>query len=169
MTDGERATIAVIARLRGELAEDRVQLARAIADADEARTRLAQTPDDHAVLALAAVALHGWYTGLETLSERIARQLDGNVPEGQRWHRELLTQMTVAIPGLRPAVLPTTVVTGLADLLAFRHFFRHAYGIVLDRPRIEARLATLATIVPLVDDALDRFDVFLAAATAPPP
>lgn len=167
MTEDERATIAVIARLRGELAGDRVQLARAMADAEEARARLAQTPDDHAVLALAAVSLHGWYTGLETLCERIARQLDGSVPEGQRWHRELLTQMTVVIPRLRPEVLPTTALTGLADLLAFRHFFRHAYGIVLDRPKIEARLTTLVTLVPLVNDALDRFDAFLSAATEP--
>lgn len=168
MTEDERATIAVIARLRGELAGDRVQLARAIADADEARARLAHAPTDHAVLALAAVALHGWYTGLETLCERIARQLDGSVPEGQRWHRELLTQMTVVIPRLRPDVLPTTALAGLADLLAFRHFFRHAYGIVLDRPKIEERLATLATILPLVNEALDRFDAFLAAAADPP-
>lgn len=167
MTDDERATIAAIARLRGELAGDRLQLARAIADADEARVRLAQTPDDHAVLALAAVALHGWYTGVETMCERVARQLDRSVPEGQRWHRELLTQMTVEIPRLRPAVLPSTTLSGLADLLAFRHFFRHAYGMVLDRPKIVDRLATLHVIVPPVDEAFDRFDAFLAAATDP--
>ena len=84
MTDDERTMAAVVARLRGEIREDRALLARCIADADQARMRLAVTPDDPAVLALGAVAVHGWYTGLETVLERIARQIDREVPQGTR-------------------------------------------------------------------------------------
>jgi hypothetical protein len=164
VTAGDHAGVALLARLRGEIAEDRALLARCIADLDLARARLGVTPDDPAVLALAAVALHGWYTGLETLLERVARQLDGDVPGGARWHRELLTQMAVEVPGVRAAVLPARAVAPLAELLAFRHFFRHAYGIVLDRPKITARIETLGSVVADVDAALDGLDALLDAA-----
>lgn len=164
MTPEERAAAAAITRLRAEIAEDRALMSRCLEDAEQARTRIGVTPDDHAVLALGAVALHGWYTGLETLLERIARQLDGSVPAGQRWHRELLTQMTIEMPRTRPAVLPRALVGDLAELLAFRHFFRHAYGIVLDRARIESRLLTLVTVASVVSGALDAFEAFLVAA-----
>jgi hypothetical protein len=116
------------------------------------------------VLALAAVALHGWYTGLETLLERIARQLDGEVPEGPRWHRELLGQLAVDVPSVRPAVLRRDDVASLAELLAFRHFLRRAYGVVLDGPQLAARLATLTRVAPAIDVALDDLDAFLAGA-----
>jgi hypothetical protein len=168
VTDDERASVAKLSRLRGELREDRVQLARCVADGRLARTRLASTPDDPAVLALGAVVLHGWYTGLETLLERVARQLDGDVPTGARWHRELLTQLSVEVPRVRPAVLDPALVAPLAELLGFRHFFRHAYGVVLDAARIGSRLAVLEQLVPEVDAALDRLDAFLAAAADVP-
>ncbi len=164
MSDGERAKGAMLARLRGEIAEDRAMLERCMTDARLAKARLGGAPVDPAVLALAAVALHGWYTGLESVLERVARQLDGDVPTGSRWHRELLTQMSVEVPRLRPAVLPRTVIAPLAELLAFRHFFRHAYGIVLDADRIATRLALLFAAVDEVDVALDMFDSFLVEA-----
>lgn len=164
MTDDERATAALVARLRGEIREDRALLARCIADADQAGTRIATAPDDPAILALGAVGVHGWYTGLETILERIARQIDQEVPTGPRWHRELLSQMVVEIPGVRPPVLPSPTLPMLAELLTFRHFFRHAYGIVLDHDRIVLHLANLASVAPPTDVALDAFDAFLARA-----
>jgi Fe-S cluster assembly ATP-binding protein len=36
------------------------------------------------------------------LLERIARQLDGVVPQGESLHRDLVFQMTVEVPGVRP-------------------------------------------------------------------
>ncbi len=164
MTGDERATRAAVARLRGEIRDDREQLTRCLRDAQLAVVRRASTPDDPAVLALAAVALHGWYTGLETLLERIARQLDGEVPEGPRWHRALLGQLAVDVPGVRPAVMQRELLGPLAELLGFRHFFRHAYGVVLDGSQLAARLATLLRIAPDLERALDEFDAFLARA-----
>ena len=57
-------------------------------------------------LVLLAVNLHGWYTALETALERVARLLDQTVPAGNTWHVDLLAQMQVEIPGLRPSVVP---------------------------------------------------------------
>jgi hypothetical protein len=133
-------------------------------DAREAERRLSATPDDPGALALAAVALHGWYTGVETIFERIARELDASVPSGDRWHRELLSQMSAEIPGTRPAVIERALVADLGALLGFRHFFRHAYAVTFDAQHLGAELARLFVVSPRIDTALDRLAKFTDAA-----
>lgn len=163
MSPEARASAAALARLLAEIAEDRVGIAKRTADAVESERRLNATPGDVGALALAAVALHGWYTGVETIFERIARELDGAVPTGDRWHRELLAQMTAEIPGTRPPVIPTTLVPDLAALLAFRHFFRHAYPVNFDEHHLRSELARLFRTGPKTDGSLDAFEAFLRA------
>jgi HepT-like protein len=53
----------------------------------------------------AALNLHGFYAGVERLCEAIAQQLDRSLPKGETWHRDLLEQMTLNLPGLRPPVM----------------------------------------------------------------
>jgi hypothetical protein len=83
-------------------------------------------------LLVLGVNLHAYYTALETLLERIARLVDEEVPSGANWHRDLLLQMRIPLPGLRPPVLPPEVVADLDELRKFRHFFRNAYVLDLD-------------------------------------
>ena len=165
MSPEQRATAAALARLRGEIADDRAAMLRRVRDLDDADSRLARAAGDSAALALAAWAVHGWYTALETLIERVARQLDAEVPGGERWHRELLAQCTVEVPGVRPAVLPREVRVDLESLLAFRHFVRHAYGVELDPSRLAIESARLRAVAPAVTRALDAFESFLERAT----
>ncbi len=164
MSPEQAGVAAAIARLRGEMADDRAAMARRRADLDEALRRLRLEPADAAALALEAWALHGWYTALESLLERVARQLDAEVPAGERWHRELLAQATVEVPGVRPAVLPRTTRHALEELLAMRHFLRHAYGTDLDGRRLAAQAERLRDASPAVEEALDSFDQFLVGA-----
>lgn len=37
-----------------------------------------------------ALNLHGFYSGLERIFEKIASAIDGTVPGGANWHQELL-------------------------------------------------------------------------------
>ena len=164
MSPDARTTAAALARLLVEINEDRLGIAKRIDDAREAQQRLVVGPDDPGALALAAVALHGWYTGLETIFERIARELDLSLPTGERWHRELLSQMSAEIPGVRPAVINFETVSELALLLAFRHFFRHAYAVSFDANRLARELSRLLAIEAIVSAALDAFAHFLKAA-----
>jgi hypothetical protein len=86
-----RRTVATLTRLRRELAEDRRALQERASQLDEAKGRLQEPPwTSHG-----AVALHGWYTGLESALERTVRTLDGDLPRGERWHRDLLSQATI--------------------------------------------------------------------------
>ncbi len=122
-----------LARLLAEVTID----ARALdARAAEINTLLAKwhaaKAIERAELMLVAANLHGYYTALETLCERIARQLDENVPAGPTWHTELVAQMQVEVPGLRPRVIAAEVLDDLHELRKFRHFFRNAYVLDFD-------------------------------------
>jgi len=163
MAPEERGSIALLARLRSEIAGDRGALTRCLRKLEQAEARLQAGTDDVFALEVAAVALHGWYTGLEAISERVARQLDGLAPTGDRWHRDLISQCSTEVPGVRPALLPPELLPDFHALLSFRHFFRHAYGVELDATRVRAEAARLWAIIDGVDHALDAFDAFLGA------
>jgi hypothetical protein len=146
------------------VADDRAAMTRRASDLREAGRRLELDPTDPAAMALQAWAIHGWYTALESILERIARQIDGDLPTGDRWHRALLAQAAVAVPGLRPAILSGAVRAELEELRATRHFLRHAYGAELDGARLAAQGKRLQSVAPAVEQALDTFDRFLEAA-----
>lgn len=166
MSPEQRASLATLARLRGEIAADRDAMRRALADAQAVLAGWGERPPDRPHLALAAVALHGWYGALEAILERSARAVDGAVPAGEAWHRELLSQAMVEIPGLRPPILERGLHPQILGLLEFRHFFRHTYGVELDGDKLRQNLERLTAVAPEVERLLDRFDGFLAAAMA---
>lgn len=164
MSPEQRASIAKLARLRAEITADRSAMSRSLEDIRSVLEGWGEQGPDRAHLALAAVALHGWYGGLESILERVARSLDGSVPSGDAWHRELLSQAMVEVPSLRPAVLDRSLLPELIGLLEFRHFFRHAYGVELDPAKLRQNLERASSIASEVDRFLGRFDRFLGEA-----
>lgn len=162
MSPESLATSTDLVRLRVEVTHDREALAACVSDVRNVLGRWAVETPERIYSTLGAVALHGWYTGLETLLERVARCLDCTVPAGAHAHRDLLSQAMVAVPGGRPAVLPRHLLSELLALLSFRHFFRHAYALRLDPERLGAELRRLDRLAPEIEAALDAFDAFLA-------
>jgi hypothetical protein len=108
-------------------------------------------------LALMAVDLHAWYTGLETGLARIARDIDDEMPAGPEWHKDLLSQMRTPLAGVRPAVIPQDVLPDLHALLAFRHFFRNAYAVHLDAAKLRDNAARLLRVHAPVTQGLRAF------------
>ncbi len=161
MSPEQRGASVDLARLRVEVAEDRAAMARCLDDVRAALAQWEPPGPERPWLAVAAVGLHGWYTGLETALERVARAIDQRVPTGENWHRNLLSQCTAEIPGVRPAVLPRGLHVDLVEMLEFRHFFRHAYGVNLDVGRLRANADRLLRVCPDVATALDGFEQFL--------
>ncbi len=111
---------------------------------------------DAGARALVAVELHRYYTVLEEAFERVARFLDGHVPSGEGWHRELLRQVSLPVPGVREALVPQKVAADLSHLLSFRHFFRHAYAVELDWSRLIEHRDRVHRVHPDVKDGLER-------------
>lgn len=136
---GDAGALTRLARLGAEIDVDRAALAARAAEIDTLRCAL-QSPQGlpRAELFLLAVNLHGYYTALEKLLERVARLLDEAVPAGPAWHVDLLSQMCVAVPSIRPAALPRAALDDLHELRKFRHFFRNAYVLDLDPSRVHA-------------------------------
>ena len=91
-----------------------------------------------------ALNLHDFYTGLERVLSHIAAQVDGHLPEGGEWHRELLRQMAIPLPRIRPAVFSEATIQRLDEYLRFRHVVRHVYAFEFDPQRIRPLAEALA-------------------------
>jgi len=87
------------ARIIAELHE----LSQLASRAEQGWERAKKKNDDY-YLDGVALNVHGFYSGLELIFEKIASAIDGSVPTGANWHRELLDQMSLEISGIRPAV-----------------------------------------------------------------
>ncbi len=85
-----------------------------------------------------ASIFHDFYCGAENIFKRIAPALNGGVPEGPAWHKELLYHMSLAISEVRPAVVSKETAGLLDEFLDFRHKFRHIYGFDLDFRKMDA-------------------------------
>jgi hypothetical protein len=83
-----------------------------------------------------ALNLHGVYTGIERIFEVIAKKIDQRFPTGDKWHRDLLDQMSVDIPNVRKAVIMEETRLILDELRRFRHLVRSAYSCQLDEEKV---------------------------------
>ncbi len=92
---------------------------------------------------------------------RIAKVVDGVVPEGDTWHQRLLKQVSLEIADTRPACLSPETVEVLRPLLGFRHFLRHAYAVRLDRAKVLARAGKVASAEPAVSRDIRAFLAFV--------
>ncbi len=154
---------AALQRLRAEIKFDRAALRKRL---DELETIPLDANASAATGAQAAVALHHAYGAVESILERIARSIDGDLPMGPDWHQALLHTMGLEIDGVRPAVLSRDSVAGLRQILSFRHFFRHAYAVELDPARLADLRQVLVESAPRLDAELTAFDAFLAQVAA---
>ncbi len=96
-----------------------------------------------------AVALDHYYSSIEASLEMISRVFDGAAPAGADWHRSLLHAMRLTTP-TRPRVVVAQTADGLEDLLAFRHFLRHAYAADLEWSRMRSLAAALPALHQMV-------------------
>ncbi|MCB9421523.1 MAG: hypothetical protein H6667_17090 [Ardenticatenaceae bacterium] len=113
----------------------------------------------------AALSLHGFYSGTERILEWIARQVDGTLPQGPAWHRELLDQMTLDVPGVRPPVLQKDTAKQLEEYLGFRHVVRNLYTWELDTTKVKRLIKHLPQTLQVVENDLETFGRFLDAAS----
>ncbi len=160
--NAEPAALTRLARLRREMDVDRSALEARAAEAQEllgAWSRSGSLPRPE--LIVLAVNLHGYYTALEAIFERVAKLLDEEMPTGPYWHLELIEQMRTAVPGLRPEILPGSVVEDLQELRKFRHFFRNAYVLDLDPAAVRGHAERLGRIHPDVVSHLATFRAHL--------
>ena len=124
-------------KLRKQVATELEQLRRLLDTHHSLLNRSLDTdPSPVELMALAAV-LHSFYNGVENILKRIAIEVDGAVPSGEFWHRDLLEAATKPAPS-RPAAISKELGDRVGEYLDFRHFFRHSYTFDLRWDRMRA-------------------------------
>ena len=156
---------AVIQRLRAEIAFDRAAFEQRLSELAGLSLDAGSAPG---TTAQAAVALHHAYCAVESILVRVARQLEGAIPEGADWHQSLLHSAALELPGVRPAILSRQTVDELRPLLGFRHFFRHGYAVALDPLRLAAMSKEAQALAPRLLDELGQLDDLLQQVAAIP-
>ena len=126
----------------------------------------APAPEDSYALRARGSILHDFYSGVERIFVRIARELNGGVPQDVQWHRQLVKDMTLAIPEVRPPVIDAALAEVLDEYLRFRHLFRHGCGFALDSRRSHSLTARLPETLAAVEGRLEAFTAWLLGTAA---
>lgn len=122
---------ALARRLRAEIESELTTLAQL--EAEFAGRPMVET--SYALRARGSI-LHDFYNAIERIFTHIARELNGGIPQGEPWHQQLLDDMRLDIPKVRPAVIDDELARALGEYLRFRHVFRNFYGSVLEPERL---------------------------------
>jgi hypothetical protein len=75
------------------------------------------------------------FGAIEAFLERSLKTFDGNVPEGDGSHVQLLDRASKDVPGVRGAILPIDMTVD--ELRRFRHRFRKRYDVDLDATHVQ--------------------------------
>jgi len=95
---------------------------------------------DKTIVELAAIAtfLHNVYNGIENILKQVLKAKGIGIPKSATWHKELLELAA------SHQIISEKLFEELSEYLAFRHFFVHSYGFMLE----EAPLEELADHLP---------------------
>ena len=155
MTGNEIESIK-LKRLIAEIQADLDALEEIFCNAADIYEQISDEPTEHQKMAIAGY-LHHFYTGVEAIHQRIAQAIEGDVPSGEQWHRELLTDMALELLDVRPRVISAETKNSLHEYLSFRHVFRHAYSLKLDWSRLKLLIEELGPVFNRYKSDLEKF------------
>lgn len=148
--------------LASRIRHDLVEIERVVQRVERAIQATGSNATDRDLLFdSAALSLHDFYSGLERVFEQIAAVVDQSVPSAHDWHRELLRQMEVEVPGLRPQVISSDTAAAIDEYRRFRHVVRNVYAFDFDPERIEALATRLKPAFAVAKGDLSAFAAYL--------
>ena len=100
--------------------------------------------------------LHSFYNGLENIFEIIAKNIDNNVPIGNKSHQELLHQMASENEN-RAEIINEELYLKLREYATFRHFYRHAYSFQLNWEKMKPLVKDKNSILKEIKNKLEYF------------
>jgi len=146
----------LVARILQELGHIQLVAKRAINGFESAKRK-----QDDLYLDAVALNLHAFYSAIERIFEKIAKEIDESVPDGANWHRELLDQMILEIDGIRPAVLSVDLKEELEDYRGLRHVVRNVYTFQLNPEKLSILVTKLPGVMSEIEVQLTGFARFL--------
>jgi hypothetical protein len=146
--------------LAGRIMAELREIAMPVQRAEQGWRKARESRDDF-FLDGVALNLHGFYSGLERIFERIASAVDDSVPEGANWHQELLGQMAIEVPGIRPAVISVDLKEDLEAYRGFRHVVRNVYTYHLKPEKMAPLIEGLPAVFAAASKEISAFADFL--------
>ena len=146
--------------LNSHIREELLEIQGSIQRAKKAWS-LALNEEDSLYLDSVALNLHDFYNGLERIFERIAENIDEIKPEGLNWHQEILRQMAMEIPKVRPAVISQDLREELDKYRAFRHIVRNIYAHNFRIDKIKDLMGNIDKVLNKLEENLQIFCEFL--------
>ncbi len=149
-------------KLIQRIADERTKIERTVGRVERALEKIDILPVDAREFIERALAadLAEVYTGFEKIFERIANEIDKQLPKGERWHTDLLTQMAERRPE-RPPIITKGIQRKLGQLLRFRHKVNNIYGDGLIYEKAEEHAKPITELFTAVSEELDTFIDYL--------
>ena len=97
---------------------------------------------DEIQIRAAASSLHSIYNGIEKIL--LLKFKDLNIPfkaDSSKWHAELLSK------SYEHSLVSKELEESLREIMGFRHFYRHAYGFMLDKELLEPLILNIRNVV----------------------
>ena len=129
----------------------------------QSETLLAQADSipEIALIPAAAAYIEDFYTGCERLAERVAVMLDGKLPTGENWHRQLLEQVSQPSEQGRLPLWKESLRQELDTYRRFRHRARHLYRADLDREKVLAMAQQVPPVFEQIQQSLAQLAIWL--------
>lgn len=108
-----------------------------------------------------ALNIHSFYSVLERVFEKVASAVDNSPPQGINWHQELLKQMALEIPNVRPAVISEKTRKRLDNYRGFRHVVRNVYSYHISPDKMEPLAKGIRLTFKQVEKELTAFSRFI--------
>ena len=151
---GKGAVLA--SRIMNEISSLAVVVARV-----ESAWKAAAANDDEFYFDSVALNIHSFYSGLERVFEKISSAVDGSLPQGVNWHQDLLNQMALEIPNVRPAVISEKTRLELDTYRGFRHVVRNVYTYHISPDKMKPLAKGIRRVFKKVEKELTTFSRFI--------
>ena len=144
------------------ISDERVKIERTLKKITERLEKIKTAPIEYREEIETTIAknLVDCYRGIENIFKQIAMDVDLRMPDGSRWHKELLTQMTEPQAERQPVISQETF-EALAELLEFRHVFNNIYGEELVYEQTERNAKQVSQLFGRFFKELDVFIAWL--------
>jgi len=122
---------------------------------------LSQSLPEFVLASTVGKIIHDFYTGIENIFEKIARETGEGVPTGESWHKELLIAMSLDIETVRQHVINNELASELDEYRRFRHVFRNIYGDELNWDDMKHLADKMPEILKQLEESIKEFCRFL--------
>ena len=147
--------------LREEIKQELISLKQLTEECTDFYKSNKMNIDTSANLRVIGSILHDFYTCIEKIFQKIAINIDDELPSDSSWHITLLDRMTLEMPKIRKRVINDDLKEILYDYLRFRHIFRNVYGFKLNWDKMGYLVKALESTQKKFDNQINDFFKFL--------